>query len=42
MKPTINTSPVMWSWTTAGMSPSSFEKSMVFVQKKTPPIVPAG
>src|ERR1044071_6385506 len=30
MKPTIRTSPLTWSWTTAGMSPSSFEKSIAF------------
>ena len=29
MKPTISTSPLSSSWTTAGMSPSSFEKSIV-------------
>src|SRR5215510_7215407 len=28
MKPTISTSPVVWSCTTAGMRPSSFEKSI--------------
>src|SRR5688572_6957128 len=29
MKPTISTSPLTWSWTTAGINPSSFEKSIV-------------
>src|SRR5690606_29862590 len=28
MKPTINTSPLAWSWTTAGMRPSSLLKSI--------------
>jgi hypothetical protein len=32
MKPTINTSPLTWSCTTAGISPSSFEKSIASFQ----------
>src|SRR5436853_686468 len=28
MKPTISTSPLTWSCTTAGINPSNFEKSM--------------
>src|ERR1051325_3720946 len=43
MKPTISTSPLTWSCTTAGISPSNLEKSIVVpVQQKTPPLVPAG
>jgi hypothetical protein len=49
MKPTISTSFVRWSCTTAGINPSSFEKSILVtfvafvvfvpfaVQQKTPP-----
>src|SRR3954469_19360252 len=33
MKPTINTSPDTWSCTTAGISPSSFVKSIVRTKK---------
>jgi hypothetical protein len=36
MKPTISTSPLTWSWTTAGISPSSFEKSISHSYNKKP------
>src|SRR5262245_30916454 len=53
MKPTINTSPLTWSCTTAGINPSSFEKSIasfqvpgsrfqVPVQKKNPALCSGG
>jgi hypothetical protein len=33
MNPTISTSPLVSSWTTAGINPSSFEKSIsVFIR----------
>src|SRR5207253_3522578 len=34
MKPTINTSPLTWSCTTAGINPSSFVKSISLYNKK--------
>jgi hypothetical protein len=38
MKPTISTSPLAASWMTAGINPSSFEKSIIVpLKQKTPP-----
>src|SRR6267142_296296 len=42
MKPTISTSPLAWSCTTAGINPSSFEKSISSLYNEKPRQLPAG